>query len=111
MLPAQAGRYIPEGDAARLAEWICWLPRFCEAGAKVVAHCESNNPAAINPSSGAAGLFQIIREYHEDTVITLGYTWDQIFDPFVNADVAYHVWLEQGWRPWRASVYCHGLWS
>jgi hypothetical protein len=30
----------------------------------------------------------------------MGYRWDQILDPNVNAAVARAIYDEQGWRPW-----------
>jgi hypothetical protein len=58
------------------------------------------NPEAVNPTSGAAGLFQI-----------MPFWWDHYggdrFDPETNTRVAKLIYDQQGWRAW--SPYNRGL--
>ena len=30
----------------------------------------------------------------------MGYSWDQILDPWVNTEVAYTLYAGKGWSPW-----------
>lgn len=63
------------------------------------------------------GLFQINENTFADFQRRLGakmaaqgiYTFDQMFDPEKNIDMAYLVWLEQGEQAWVG--YNHGLWQ
>ena len=59
-----------------------------------VMACESGgNPNAVNPSSGAAGLMQV-----------MPFWWDHYggdrYDPVTNLTVAYWIWQQQGWGGW-----------
>jgi soluble lytic murein transglycosylase-like protein len=68
--------------------------------ARAVAQCESSlNPNAISPGGGNYGLFQINR-VNAGLVSSLGYSWNQILDPYVNAAVAKAMFDRQGWAPW-----------
>jgi soluble lytic murein transglycosylase-like protein len=65
-----------------------------------VARCESGlNPAAVSAGGGNWGLFQI-NKVHQGLVESMGYSWDQILDPYVNAAVARHIYDGSGWSPW-----------
>ncbi|MGQ0617627.1 MAG: transglycosylase SLT domain-containing protein [Acidimicrobiia bacterium] len=66
-----------------------------------VASCESTmNPEAVGGNGRYYGLFQI-GTIHQGLVEALGFTWDQIFDPYVNTIVAKAVFDEAGgWSPW-----------
>lgn len=67
-----------------------------------VAHCESRYiPNAVS-RSGDYGLFQINRVTWEKTVKGWGYTWGQMFDPYINSRVALRIYRLAGnsWRPW-----------
>lgn len=65
-----------------------------------VSGCESgHDPSAVSPGGGNWGLFQI-NVVHKRRVANMGYSWDQILDPFVNAAVARAIYDEQGWGPW-----------
>lgn len=67
-----------------------------------VARCESHlNPKAVNKSSSARGLFQIMQSWHK-----IDQKW--LFDPVINIQVAHKLYQEQGWTPWAASNHCHG---
>lgn len=67
-----------------------------------VARCESGlNPYAYNPNGGYYGLFQLSRYWHERLANSMGYGWNQINDPYVNARVARQVYNQSGgWGPW-----------
>lgn len=65
-----------------------------------VAHCESRlNPRAISAGGGNWGLFQI-NQVHKQRVTSMGYAWDQLLDPRVNALVARSIFDDSGWAPW-----------
>ncbi len=54
-----------------------------------VARCESSlNPRAVNPTSGASGLFQFM----PSTWRTTPYASASIFDPVANANAAAWMW-------------------
>jgi len=59
-----------------------------------IAECESHGvPTAVNPSSGAAGIFQVMPFWQK--------TWPGDYtDPWTNAAVAYQIWLSQGYGAW-----------
>lgn len=67
-----------------------------------VAECESGlNPSAMSPGGQNVGLFQINRVAWADTVQRMGYSWDQMTDPYVNTKVARVVYDSSGgWGPW-----------
>jgi hypothetical protein len=65
-----------------------------------VARCESGlDPSAVSAGGGNWGLFQI-NKVHQGLVESMGYSWDQILDPYVNAAVARHIYDGSGWGPW-----------
>jgi soluble lytic murein transglycosylase-like protein len=66
-----------------------------------VARCESGlDPNAVSPGGGNWGLFQI-NAVHRQRVADMGYSWDQILDPYVNAAVARSIYDDAGgWGPW-----------
>lgn len=78
--------------------------------ALAVVLCESQgDPGAINPSSGAAGLFQLLG--WDRFAARLFGRWVSVLDPSVNARVAYALYLDSGARfsfHWRASMVCWG---
>ena len=54
-----------------------------------VAWCESRfNPNALNPSSGAAGLFQFLPSTWAANSVRAGYAGASVFDPVASANVA-----------------------
>lgn len=69
-----------------------------------VLACESNgDPNAVNPTSGAAGLFQHIPRFWVERSSAAGYGGSDIFDPVANIAVA--AWLAYdapagGWQHW-----------
>ena len=72
-----------------------------------VIHCESSgHPDAVNPASGAAGLFQHLPSYWDERA-RLANVNASIFD--AEASVAVASWLVYeggGWRHWEASRHC-----
>lgn len=66
-----------------------------------VARCESGlDPNAVSRGGSNWGLFQI-NTVHEQRVVAMGYSWDQILDPYVNAAVARAIYDDaSGWGPW-----------
>lgn len=71
-----------------------------------VAWCESSfNPAAVNPASGASGLFQHLPEHWAERSEAAGRAGQSIFDPEANVAVA--AWmlyeLPGGWSHWDCS--------
>jgi hypothetical protein len=66
--------------------------------------CESKgDPHAVNPTSGAAGLFQHIPRFWDERSTAAGYGGSDIFDPVANIAVA--AWLAYdapagGWQHW-----------
>lgn len=67
-----------------------------------IAWCESSfNPRAVNPSSGASGLFQHLPGYWEERSTAAGYPGADIFDPEANVAVAaWLVYEKGGWSHW-----------
>lgn len=68
-----------------------------------VAFCESSfNPAAVNPATGASGLFQHLPEHWAERSESAGWTGSSIFEPRANVAVA--AWLlyefPGGWTHW-----------
>lgn len=57
---------------------------------------------ADNPTSSAAGVFQHL-SIHQPRAARLGFSWQEIAGPDCYADVmlAFDMWRESGWRPWR----------
>lgn len=76
--------------------------------ALAVILCESRgNPEAVNPTSGAAGLFQLLG--WDRFAARLFGRWVSLFDPAVNARVAYALYVDSGERfgfHWYASRGC-----
>ena len=71
--------------------------------ATAIAECESGlDPHAISPGGGNWGLFQI-NTVHKPWVESLGYSWDQMLDPYANAHVAKLLYNQSGWQPWTCS--------
>lgn len=66
-----------------------------------IMNCESKeDPNAYN-KSGASGLFQIIQKWHKDKI-----AGRDIFNPEINIDVAYQIYLDSGWSAWKSSKKC-----
>jgi soluble lytic murein transglycosylase-like protein len=76
------------------AESVSWAMR--------VMSCESNgNPLALNPSSGAAGLFQFIPSTWMRIIMpNLGFTTEQVWDPASNVAAAAWLFAAEGPTQW-----------
>jgi hypothetical protein len=75
-----------------------------------VAHCESRwDPAATNPSSQAAGLFQQLPRFWTERAAAAGWTGADIYDAHANTAVsAWLVYEGGGWIHWAESQGCWG---
>lgn len=63
-----------------------------------VARCESGlHPTDTNGQY--MGLFQL-GNYHRHRATRLGYSWSDMLSPQPNINVAYDLFIEQGWTPW-----------
>lgn len=72
-----------------------------------IARCESRlNPTAVNPRSGASGLFQI-HPMHRKLVAATGYRWEQMREVEPNLVIARKLG-RNGWSPWNESQRCWG---
>lgn len=61
-----------------------------------IAHCESrHDPNAVSRTNDH-GLFQINAVHRH----RFAHIWHLRYDPFWNAVMAEHLWMESGWRPW-----------
>lgn len=80
------------------------------ACAKRIVERESGWQAdAVNRSSGATGLFQLMPSHAKWIKATYGYEFSEMKDPYKNSrvakglsDQAYRYWGD-GWAPWRLS--------
>jgi len=97
--PSQAAYALSADEVVSL---VC-APQFawdCET-ALAITWRESNwQPHAYNPSSGCAGLWQL-SPIHHARVTAHGWLWSDTYDPSKNTVIAYELWLESGWYPWR----------
>jgi hypothetical protein len=83
--------------------------RFASLGSRTgeialcVAEAESNlDPLAVNPSTGAAGLFQFLPATWATLSELAGRGGASVFDARANATVAARTVAEYGWHPWRS---------
>jgi soluble lytic murein transglycosylase-like protein len=54
------------------------------------------DPGAVNPSSGASGLMQVMPDWAD----VFGYRRDDLFDPLVNLWISSQIGEQQGWGAW-----------
>lgn len=75
-----------------------------------IAKCESSLRSGVVSHTGDYGLFQINLKAHQKRIPgrTLGDKTVWLSDPENNTWIAYALFLEQGYRPWRSSYRCHG---
>jgi soluble lytic murein transglycosylase-like protein len=74
-----------------------------EAVALCVADAESNfDPLAVNPSTGAAGVFQFLPSTWTSLSELAGRGGASVFDARANVAVAAWTVAEYGWHPWRS---------
>lgn len=65
---------------------------------KRIAWCESTyDPEAVNPSSSASGLFQIL---YQTWISNTDYSWEDRFDPVINTRAAIEIYQEHGFNQW-----------
>ena len=88
--------------SGNVEEWRPLVTAYFGEGLADTALClvaaESGGaPGAQNPSSGAAGLFQIMPTVWADH---FGVSPDALFDPETNVRIAKGVYDEQGWGAW-----------
>ena len=96
--PARAADTVP--FVVALNRPAAEVPMAFAQGAGAVIQCESRwRAGAVNPSSGATGLFQV-HPIHRGRV---GGDLSLLFDPEINVSVAHSLYVESGgWGPWRA---------
>ena len=83
--------------------------RFASLGSKTVevaicvAEAESGfDPSAVNPATGAAGLFQFLPSTWASLSELAGWGAASVFDARANVAVAAWTVAEYGWHPWRS---------
>jgi soluble lytic murein transglycosylase-like protein len=75
------------------------------AVALCVAEAESNfDPLAVNPTTGAAGVFQFLPSTWMSLSELAGRGGGSVFDARANAAVAAWTVAEYGWHPWRSAA-------
>ncbi|HET7847210.1 MAG TPA: transglycosylase SLT domain-containing protein [Acidimicrobiia bacterium] len=107
--PIECGRAVDDHPPTHVeAEW--WRPMvalYFEPGDvdRVICLMEKESggdPEARNPSTGAAGLMQVMPFWAK----THGYSYEELFDPGINLWVASRIRDQQGWPAW--SPYLRG---
>lgn len=73
-------------------------------GHKVIMRESGNNPSAQNPSSTAAGCWQMLR-MHDHRYYSVGCTPAQKYDALCNTKAAYTLYQAAGTRPWVLTSY------
>lgn len=89
---------VDRGIGAGVEQWRGLVAAHFPAGEVghalcIMSHESGGNPNALNPRSGAAGLFQIMPFWWD------AYGGDR-FHPETNVKVARVVWDQQGWGGW-----------
>jgi len=115
----EAPRYVPAVRGPRASYGTEQVQQWREAvdaypwptdTALLVISCESQgDPGAINPSSGAAGLFQL---YSWGWLAARMFGTRNVLIPWVNIGVAFALWEDSGGRfgfHWAASRSCWGV--
>ena len=88
-------------------QWRPLVAAYWPAGLVDTALCiidkeSRGNPNADNPRSTARGLFQILRSWP----LNFGYAYADLYDPTINTDLAYRIYLIQGWGAWVVHRQC-----
>jgi soluble lytic murein transglycosylase-like protein len=83
--------------------------RFASLGAETtrialcVAEAESGlDPLAVNPATGASGVFQFLPSTWESLSDLAGWGAASVFDARANVAVAAWTVAHYGWHPWRS---------
>lgn len=99
----------PRGMTASLAlTWAEASSVICFDGAAwdcdtalLIAFRESRFvPDAYNPGCRCVGLFQLAPVHHA-RFLARDWEWSDAYDAVRNTAIAYELWLDQGWHPWR----------
>jgi hypothetical protein len=86
-----------------ISERFASLGSRTEEVALCVAEEESNfDPLAVNPSTGAAGVFQFLPSTWASLSELADHGGDSVFDARANVAVAAWTVAEYGWHPWRS---------
>lgn len=86
-----------------------WGSNYATCAELIVKRESGFNAAAVNPSSGTTGLFQIHPTHATWIRNRFGYAFSEMKDPYKNAQVAKalsaeaHRYYGDGWQPWRLS--------
>lgn len=80
-----------------------WPADQVEMALKVAQRESSYNPRDENFC--CLGIFQIYYEVNQSYVHRFGYTREDLFDPAANIRVAFALWQDRGWAPWRQTAY------
>ena len=111
LAPRKAAVAAPPPAPRPVEEWRTLVSAYFAPSdvdlALLVISCESGgDPNAVNPSSGAAGLFQHIPRYWPERAAAVGLPGAPIFDPVANVAAAAWLVYTVGWSPWYASAGC-----
>jgi hypothetical protein len=81
------------------------FPAWAQGRMNKIVERESHGiPTAKNRSSSASGCAQLL-VIHAKRFRKLGYSWEHDrFRAYPNIRVAYDLWAEQGWAPWRLTA-------
>jgi hypothetical protein len=86
-----------------ISERFASLGTRTEEVALCVAEAESTfDPLAVNPSTGAAGVFQFLPSTWASLSELADHGGDSVFDARANVAVAAWTVAEYGWHPWRS---------
>lgn len=86
-----------------ISEGFASLGSRTEEVALCVAEAESAfDPLAVNPSTGAAGVFQFLPSTWASLSELADHGGDSVFDARANVAVAAWTVAEYGWHPWRS---------
>jgi hypothetical protein len=99
----------PSSTLGRKAVMELISERFAPLGSRTkevamcVAEAESTfDPLAVNPSTGAAGVFQFLPSTWASLSVLAGHGGDSVFDARANIAVAAWTVAAYGWHPWRS---------
>jgi len=96
-VPLEEREKLPPEDIKEYIKWV--FGKHGEEALKV-AYCESRFHANSVGGVGERGLFQI-HPIHTQRIEKLGLSFDDMFNPYRNTDVAYNIFKEQGnWSAW-----------
>lgn len=108
--PTEVAEVQIELGPADLQALICSYDWDCGIASCIVAAESGWNPLAydLTNTTGVTGLWQIRPEFHTQRALDLGYTWDQMYDPVANTEVAWDIYVDRGysWSAWDGSPQC-----